>query len=53
VIVGYGSQAVTTSEDLQQDVQSGLVGQQIVIRLWRGKHLLTLHATLESSTAAG
>jgi S1-C subfamily serine protease len=53
VIVGYGTQAVTTSEDLQQDVQSGSVGQQIVIRLWRGKHLLTLHATLESSTAAG
>jgi S1-C subfamily serine protease len=52
VIVGYNSQSVSTSEDLQQDVQSGSVGQQIVLSVWRGKRSLTLHATLEASTAA-
>jgi len=52
VIVGYNSRPVTSSEDLQQDVQSGSVGQRVTLRLWRLKREITLHAVLESSTAA-
>ena len=52
VIVGYDSQAVGSSEDLQNDVQDGAVGEQITMEVWRGHKKLSLHATLESSTAA-
>jgi S1-C subfamily serine protease len=52
VIVGYNSRPVGTSEDLEQDVGSGSVGEQATLELWRGHRELTLRATLESSTAA-
>ncbi len=52
VIVRYDSRAVTSSEDLQSDVETAQPGQQVTIELWRLKRELTIHATLESSTAA-
>ena len=52
LIVGYAGHGVVTSEDLENDVAAGSVGQKVTLTLWRGKHKLVLQATLESSTAA-
>jgi putative serine protease PepD len=53
VIVRFDSRDVTSSEDLQSDVESAQPGEQITVELWRLKHEITVRATLESSTAAG
>jgi S1-C subfamily serine protease len=53
VIVEYDSSPVTSSEDLQSDVQTAQAGDQVTLKLWRQKREVTVHATLESSTAAG
>jgi S1-C subfamily serine protease len=52
VIVGYAKRAVTTAEDLQNDIQAGSVGQKVTLTIWRQKHKLLLQATLESSSVA-
>ncbi len=53
VIVRYDSREVTSSEDLQSDVEAAQPGQQVTLELWRLKRELTVRATLESTTAAG
>jgi S1-C subfamily serine protease len=53
VVVRYDSRPVTSSEDLQSDVETSQPGEQVTIELWRLKHEITVHAALESSTAAG
>jgi putative serine protease PepD len=53
VIVRYDSRAVTSSEDLQSDVEAAQPGDQVTLELWRLKRELTVRATLESTTAAG
>jgi S1-C subfamily serine protease len=52
VIVGFDSRSVTTSEDLQNDVERDEAGQQVSLRLWRAERELTVRPTLESATAA-
>jgi S1-C subfamily serine protease len=52
VIVGFDTRTVTTSENLQNDVESDQAGQQVSLRLWRGQRELTVRPTLESATAA-
>ena len=53
VIVRYDSRAVSSSEDLQADVENGQPGHRVTLELWRQKRELTIRATLQSSTAAG
>ena len=53
VIVEYDSSPVTSSEDLQSDVETAQAGEQVTLKLWRLKREITVRATLESSTAAG
>jgi len=53
VIVGFDTQAVESSGNLQSDVEAQSAGQQVSLRVWRGERELTLHATLESATVAG
>jgi S1-C subfamily serine protease len=52
VIVGFDSRAVSSSGDLQTDVEVQSAGQHVTLRLWRGGHELTLNATLEAATVA-
>jgi S1-C subfamily serine protease len=53
VIVRFDSRDVTSSEDLQSDVEAAQPGDQVTLELWRLKNELTVRATLDSSTAAG
>ena len=52
VIVGFNSQRVTSSEDLEADVQSSPVGKTVTLRIWRESDQMTLTAVLQASTAA-
>jgi putative serine protease PepD len=52
VIVGFDSRAVSSSGELQTDVEAQSAGQRVTLRLWRGEHELTSSATLEAATVA-
>jgi S1-C subfamily serine protease len=53
VIVSFNQKTVSSSEDLQDDIASGSVGEKVTLEIWRQKRKMTLVATLESETAAG
>ncbi|MFZ0666352.1 MAG: trypsin-like peptidase domain-containing protein, partial [Acidimicrobiales bacterium] len=52
VIVGFNSVPVTSSEDLETDVQASSVGRTVTLRVWRQSDQLTLTAVLQATTAA-